>query len=102
MTPLRQKMIDAMIVRGFAARTQNSYLYAVTHLANHYHQSPDKLDENQIRAFFLYLAKDKKLSSSRTCYACGLRVNELVNLQVRHLDYDRQLIRIEQGKGAKE
>lgn len=26
MTPLRQRMIDAMVLRGFAARTQETYL----------------------------------------------------------------------------
>jgi len=162
MTPLRQKMIDAMILRGFAARTQQSYLYAVTQLAKHYHQSPDKISNEDILAFFLYLAKEKKLASSScrlhlnalrflyrevlgradfgheiktpkkpqripelltrqealaivnalanfkhrmllmTCYGCGLRVSELVNLQVKHLDHERQLIRIEQAKGAKD
>ncbi|HEC13531.1 MAG TPA: integrase, partial [Acidiferrobacteraceae bacterium] len=30
MTPLRQKMIDAMRVRGFSMRTHQSYLAAVT------------------------------------------------------------------------
>jgi integrase/recombinase XerD len=29
MTPLRQRMIDAMVLRGFAARTQETYLSAV-------------------------------------------------------------------------
>ncbi len=33
MTPLRQKMIDAMLVRGFSVRTQRSYLDAVRQLA---------------------------------------------------------------------
>lgn len=37
-----------------------------------------------------------------TCYGCGLRVSELVNLQCRHIDGERQLLRVEQGKGAKD
>ena len=37
-----------------------------------------------------------------TCYGCGLRVSELVGLRVRDLDGDRQLLRIEQGKGRKD
>jgi len=37
-----------------------------------------------------------------TCYACGLRVSELVALKVRHIDGERHLLRIEQGKGAKD
>ena len=73
MTPLRQKMIDAMILRGFAARTQQSYLYAVTQLVKHYHQSPDKISDDDILAFFLYLAKEKKLASS----SCRLHLNAL-------------------------
>ena len=38
-----------------------------------------------------------------TCYGCGLRVSELVALHVRrHIDGERQLLRVEQGKGAKD
>ncbi|WP_419596544.1 hypothetical protein [Thiolapillus sp.] len=32
-----------------------------------------------------------------TCYGCGLRVSELVSLKVRHVDGERQLLRVEQG-----
>jgi site-specific recombinase XerD len=34
-----------------------------------------------------------------TTYAAGLRVSEVVTLQVAHLDSERMVIRIEQGKG---
>ena len=37
-----------------------------------------------------------------TCYGCGLRVSELVALKVRHIDGERKLLRVEQGKGAKD
>ncbi|MCU7867054.1 MAG: site-specific integrase [Candidatus Thiodiazotropha sp. (ex Lucinoma borealis)] len=37
-----------------------------------------------------------------TCYGCGLRVSELVALKARDIDGERQLLRIEQGKGAKD
>lgn len=37
-----------------------------------------------------------------TCYGCGLRVSELVALRVGDIDGERQLLRIEQGKGAKD
>ena len=36
------------------------------------------------------------------CYGCGLRLSELVSLKVRDIDAERQLLRIEQGKGAKD
>jgi integrase/recombinase XerD len=33
MIPLRQRMLDALVLRGMAARTQESYLEAVSRLA---------------------------------------------------------------------
>jgi len=36
------------------------------------------------------------------CYGCGLRLSELVSLKVRDIDGERQLLRVEQGKGAKD
>ena len=162
MTQLRQQMSDAMLVRGFAARTQESYLYAVTALANYYHRPPDTLSLDELQNYFLYLVKERGLSSAscrlylnairffylhvlnwsafdtnipipkqpqkipelltltevakivaaptnlkhRTlllmCYGCGLRVSELVAIKISHLDGERRLLRIEQGKGAKD
>jgi integrase/recombinase XerD len=37
-----------------------------------------------------------------TCYGCGLRVSELVRIQLRDIDGERLLLRIEQGKGKKD
>ncbi len=36
------------------------------------------------------------------CYGCGLRLSELLNVKVRDIDGERRLLRIEQGKGAKD
>jgi len=49
MTPLRQRMIEAMQLRGLAARTQASYLAAVQQLALHYGQSPNCITEEELR-----------------------------------------------------
>ncbi len=162
MTPLRQKMIEAMRVRGFSPRTHKSYLAAVSELARYYQRSPDRLNGDELKAFFEYLAIERGLSGAScrlylnairfvylkvlqwgafdvlfpipkkaqripelltraevgrilsacahpkhrmvlaTCYGCGLRVSELVRLKVRHIDGERRLLRIEQGKGAKD
>lgn len=162
MTPLRQKMMDAMQVRGFSVRTHESYLAAVSDLARYYHRPPDQLNADELQAYFLYLVKERGLSGAScrlylngirflylqvlnwerfdiplqvpkaaqripelltrtevrrilracrnpkhrmllmTCYGCGLRVSELVALKVRDIDSERRLLRIEQGKGAKD
>jgi hypothetical protein len=48
MSPLREHMIDAMQVRGLAARTQKAYVAAVAALARHYGCSPELLDDTQV------------------------------------------------------
>ena len=74
MTQLRQKMQDAMILRGYALRTQQAYLAAVAGLARYYHASPDTLDGAQLQAWLLHLITEKKLAYARVNQAaCGLR-----------------------------
>lgn len=82
MTPLRQKMIDAMLVRGFAKRTQQSYLDAVTQIAKYYKRSPEVLDSDQIQAWFLYLVKQRQLSPA----SCRLYLNAIRFLYLQVLD----------------
>ena len=51
MTELRQRMLDAMQVRGLSARTQECYVEAVARLTRHYHCSPDLLSPAQVEAY---------------------------------------------------
>ena len=48
-------MINAMQLRQFSPRTQQSYLAAVVGLAKHYHQLPDQLSARKIQAYLLHL-----------------------------------------------
>ena len=66
MDTLRSKMIDAMKLRRFSPKTQESYLAAVTGLANYYHSPPDQLDFERIKAYLLHLTVERGLSWS-TC-----------------------------------
>lgn len=162
MSELREAMVDKMLLKGFAPRTQKSYLAAVSLLARHYHASPDQLDQVAIQNWFLYLVKERQLAPAtcrvylnavrffylqvlhwpqcelvlvapkrqqripdllscadvrailehashpryRTmfavCYACGLRVSELVALKVRHIHGEESYMQVVQGKGSKD
>lgn len=74
MTPLRRRMIDAMLLRGFTQRTQESYCAAVVALAKHYRRSPDALSAGQLQSYLLYLITEKKLAyASVNQAACALR-----------------------------
>lgn len=64
MKSLREQMNDAMILRGFAARTQESYLAAVRALAKHYRRSPDSLTAEEVEAYHLHLIVGRKLAYS--------------------------------------
>ncbi len=59
MTQLRPKMIRAMELQNLSDNTQRGYLAAVSGLANHYQQSPDKLTKEMIEDYLLYLKNDK-------------------------------------------
>jgi len=162
MTALRKTMIDHMLLKGYSARTQESYLNAVSLLARHYHLAPDKLSQADIQNWLLYLVKDRQLSPATCrlylnavrffylqvlhwsacqlelvtpkrkqripdllspsdvrliienaahpkykmmftlCYACGLRVSELVALEVQHIHGEQHYLQVVQGKGFKD
>jgi len=64
MTPLRQRMSEDMQVRNLAPHTQRSYLQQVSQFARHFGKSPELLGPDDIRAYQLYLTRDKRLSAS--------------------------------------
>jgi integrase/recombinase XerD len=162
MTALRKRMIEDMQLAGLAVRTQEAYVLVVSQLARHYHKSPDQIDEEELRQYFLYLVNEKQVSRSsqtlalcgikffyehtlkmkwqaldvmrppkekklpvvlsvdevkrilscvrkapyRVCltviYACGLRLQEGIRLQIKAIDGERQILHVYQGKGNKD
>ena len=66
MTPLRQRMINDMTVRGLAPGTQESYLRSVTRLARHYRRRPDRISAREVQDFLLFLHQQHGLNWS-TC-----------------------------------
>jgi len=70
---LRDRMIEEMQLRNFAASTQKSYLYTITKLAQYYNRPPDQLGKEQIRSYLLYLTTERKLSpNTMTALIAGL------------------------------
>jgi len=62
MTPLRQRFIEDMLLRGLAPTTQRSYLHYVADYAKYYNTSPEKLDLEAVRQYELHLLNERKLS----------------------------------------
>ncbi len=62
MTTLRERFIRELVIRGIAARTQESYVAAVYGLAKYYRQSPDALNDEQIKQYIFHLAQERELA----------------------------------------
>jgi Phage integrase, N-terminal SAM-like domain len=66
MSPLRERMIEDMILAGLALGTRQAYTQAVGRLAARYRRSPDQLSEEEVRAYLLELRqRDAVRGSSR-------------------------------------
>ena len=147
-----------MQLRGLSTSTQENYVRVVRQLAGYYEKSPDRISEEELRQYFLYLSQVKKVSPStfqialsaikffyeytlqrqwatlelvkpirekklpvvlsveevgrilarvhraryRVClstiYACGLRLQEGIHLQVGDIDSQRMFIHVHRGK----
>ncbi len=159
---LREKFEQHLILHRLSEKTREAYVRSVVDLAKYYKQSPDKLTNEQIQQYLVYLLEHRKLKWSscnvafsglycfyskflkwpntkfsipprprstklpkiltqkqvnalidgcrnqrdRTllmlAYGSGLRVSEVVKLRPEHIEADRMLVRVEQGKGRKD
>ena len=74
MSPLRKRMIEDMQLHGLSANTQEAYLRAIRLLSEYVHHSPDKVTEDELRQYFLYLTREKKSSrATATVALCGIK-----------------------------
>lgn len=95
MTELRQRMIDAMVLRGFAERTRESYLSCVTALARHTRCAPDQLDATALQAYLLHLITEKKLAyASVNQAACAFRFLYGTVLGREHARFDIPMAKV--------
>ena len=62
MASLRARMIEDMMLAGYASSTRRNYLDQVRNLAKHYMVAPDQLTERQVRDYFIHLREEKKVA----------------------------------------
>lgn len=65
-------------------------------------QLPKLLNENELAALFNALSNKKHKAMLFTAYSAGLRVSEIVNLRISHIDSVRMQILVANGKGKKD
>lgn len=72
MSPLRQRMVEAMRVRGLSVRTIECYTESISRLSRHHGgTNPARLTPQQIEAYLLHLVQDRKLSYSSVNHAAS-------------------------------
>jgi site-specific recombinase XerD len=81
-------MLQAMTIRGMAARTQRSYVSAVRRLAKHYRRSPDQLTTDEVQSYLAQLIEVERLSWS----TCSIAANAFrflyhVTLGLKAIDF---------------
>jgi len=65
-------MLDAMVQRGFAPRTQEAYVRAIRRMAKYYRRDPAQYTAKEVQAYLLHMVKDEKLSyASMNQAACA-------------------------------
>jgi integrase/recombinase XerD len=76
MTPLRQRMIQDLQLKGYSDSTQSLYVAAVRQLCEHFGKIPGKITEEDLRDYFLYGKNVKKWSrsTSDTAYKLDFRL----------------------------
>jgi len=63
---------------------------------------PDLLSVSEVHAIIDNASNPKYHAMFCVCYGCGLRVSELVALQVKHINGEQRLLQVVQGKGFKD
>ncbi len=72
-SPLRQRMIEDMMIRNFSPATQQSYLYAIARFSLHFNCPPDRLGMEDVRAYQLHLIAKQYSWTHVNQVACALR-----------------------------
>lgn len=82
MTPLRQRMIDDLRIRGLSQHTIDSYVGAVARFARHFNTPPQYLTREHVRAFQVYLTTEKHVSTATlNVYTSAIRFLYTVTLE---------------------
>jgi integrase/recombinase XerD len=74
MTAFRQRMREDLQIRKYAPRTVRCYTRSVAEFAQHFNRPPDQLGSEEIRAWQLYLMRERGVKASSYIQAvCALR-----------------------------
>ena len=75
MGKLRDQMHVDLQLSGAKPSTQRTYLREAQNLAKYFNKSPEQLGEDELKAYMLYLMKERHLSEGTfRFYVAGLKI----------------------------
>ena len=91
-------------LRGFFQKVleRSDWNYAKLPRPRRPRRLPEVLSQEQVSAILDAAASLKYRCAFMLCYGSGLRTDEVIHLEPRHVDSERMLIRVERGKGQKD
>jgi len=95
------KTIDRDLIKKMILHLQSKGIEKLP-LSAQSRKLPTILSIEEIQKLIASYTNPKHRLMIQLSYGCGLRVSEVVNIQVHDIDLDRQVIMIRQSKGAKD
>jgi site-specific recombinase XerD len=91
-------------LRGFFQKVleRTDWNYARLPRPRRPHRLPEVLTPEEVEAILQAAPSPKYRAAFMLCYGSGLRTDEVLHLEPRHVDSQRMLIRVERGKGNKD
>jgi len=96
--------VDTYALRGFFQKVleRSDWNYARLPRPRRPQRLPEVLSPEEVEAILEAAPSLKYRAAFMLCYGSGLRTDEVVHLEPRHVDSQRMLIRVERGKGNKD
>jgi len=115
--------IDVLLDRRLSPQTINGHLIAIRSFYRYLQEEEEQnidnpvisglslrlpkplprfLQDSEVRAFFSVISKQRDLAIFMLMLRCGLRVEEVANVTLGAVDYQRNQIMVRCGKGAKD
>lgn len=91
-------------LRGFFHKIldRNDWNFARLPKRSRPYRLPEVLSEEEVEAIIGAAPSPKYAAAFMLCYGAGLRTEEVIHLEARHIDSARMVIRVERGKGDKD
>ena len=99
-----KKLGQQVTLRGQSKSTLDNYIRCIANISLHFSRLPELISDDEINEYLCALALDPK-SPSRSNFkhaVYGLREQEVINLKIADIDFERKTIHIRQSKYKKD